>query len=97
MRRTIIKPLITEKFSQLSEEKNQYGFLVDPKATKLNIKNEVQKLYGVKVTSVRTMNYIPKEKNRYTKRNVIPGKTKFTKKAVISVKQGDVIDFYSNL
>lgn len=97
MRRTIIKPLITEKFSQLSEEENQYGFIVDPKANKFSIKNAVQKLYGVNVTKVRTMNYLPKEKNRYTKRNIIPGKTKHYKKAVVSVKEGDYIDFYSNL
>ncbi|PSR05334.1 MAG: 50S ribosomal protein L23 [Bacteroidetes bacterium SW_10_40_5] len=91
------KPIITEKFTQLGEEENQYGFICDPKANKIQIKREVEKLYGVKVNKVRTMVYPPKQKTRYTKTNIIEGKTKRYKKAVVTLKEGNTIDFYSNI
>ena len=93
----IKKPLITEKFSALGEKENKFGFIVDKKATKDEIKREVEKLYGVEVTSVNTMIYLGKPKSRYTKRNIVNGRTRNFKKAVISVKEGQSIDFYSNI
>jgi large subunit ribosomal protein L23 len=93
----IKKPLITEKFSALGETENKYGFIVDKKASKDQIKKEVEKLYSVEVTSVNTMIYLGKPKTRYTKRNIINGRTKSFKKAVVSVKEGQIIDFYSNI
>jgi large subunit ribosomal protein L23 len=95
--RIIIKPLITEKHSGLSEQLNQYGFVVDTKAGKNHIKAEVEKLYGVSVEKVRTMQYKPKQKNRYTKRNVLKGRTNYFKKAIVTLKKDDTIDFYSNI
>lgn len=91
------KPLITEKFSQLGETENKFAFLVDRKATKEQIKGEVEKLFSVKVTAVNTMIYQGKGKSRYTKKNILSGRTKGFKKAVISLKEGDNIDFYSNI
>lgn len=93
----IKKPLITEKFSELSETENKYGFIVDKKSTKEQIKNEVETLYKVKVVAVNTMVYRGNRKTRYTKRNIIEGRTKSFKKAVVTVKDGDHIDFYSNI
>ena len=93
----IKKPLITEKFSALGEKENKFGFIVDKKATKDEIKREVEKLYGVEVTSVNTMIYLVKPKSRYTKSNIVNGRTRNFKKAVISVKEGQSIDFYSNI
>ncbi|MBT3301923.1 MAG: 50S ribosomal protein L23 [Bacteroidetes bacterium] len=93
----IKKPLITEKYSALGESQNKYGFIVDKKASKDQIKYEVEKLYSVEVTSVNTMIYLGKPKTRYTKRNIVNGRTNSFKKAVVSLKEGQIIDFYSNI
>ncbi|MFZ9004243.1 MAG: 50S ribosomal protein L23 [Robiginitalea sp.] len=93
----LIKPIITEKMTSDSELYNRYGFIVDPTANKLQIKESVEAAYGVSVTSVRTMNYGPQRKTRYTKTGIQHGKTNAFKKAIVDVEDGDVIDFYSNL
>ena len=93
----LIKPIITEKMTSDSELYNRYGFIVDPSANKLQIKEAVEAAYGVSVTSVRTMNYGPQRKTRYTKTGVQQGKSNAYKKAIVDVEDGDVIDFYSNL
>ncbi|MGB5666797.1 MAG: 50S ribosomal protein L23 [Maribacter sp.] len=93
----LIKPIITEKMTADSELHNRYGFIVDPKANKIQIKDAVEAAYGVSVKKVRTMNYGPKRKSRYTKTGIQHGKTNAVKKAIIEVVEGDIIDFYSNL
>lgn len=93
----LIKPIITEKMTNESELNNRYGFVVDPRANKIQIKDAVEAAYGVSVTKVRTMNYGPSRKVRYTKTGVQHGKTNAFKKAIVDVEEGDVIDFYSNL
>ncbi|NAS14203.1 50S ribosomal protein L23 [Poritiphilus flavus] len=93
----LIKPIITEKMTADSELYNRYGFIVDPKANKLQIKDAVEATYGVSVKKVRTMNYGPTRRTRYTKTGVQHGKTNAYKKAIVDVEDGDVIDFYSNL
>lgn len=93
----LIKPIITEKMTADSELYNRYGFVVDPKANKLQIKEAVEATYGVSVDKVRTMNYGPSRKSRYTKTGVQHGKTNAFKKAIVDVAEGDSIDFYSNL
>ena len=72
----ILKPVITEKMTDKGEKLNQFGFIVDNSANKLQIKEEVEELYGVQVLSVNTMNYSGKRKSRFTKSGVISGKTK---------------------
>ncbi len=93
----LIKPIITEKMTADSELYNRYGFVVDPKANKLEIKEAVEATYGVSVKKVRTMNYGPTRRTRYTKTGIQQGKTNAFKKAIVDVEEGDVIDFYSNL
>lgn len=93
----LIKPIITEKMTAESELYNRYGFLVDPRANKIEIKEAVETIYGVSVKKVRTMNYGPSRKSRYTKTGVQHGKTNATKKAIVDVAEGDIIDFYSSL
>ncbi len=93
----LIKPIITEKMTAESELRNRYGFEVDPGANKIQIKEAIEAVYGVTVEKVRTMNYGPTRKMRYTKTGVQTGKTKTYKKAIVHVAEGDVIDFYSNL
>ena len=93
----LIKPIITEKMTSDSELYNRYGFIVDPAANKLQIKEAVEAAYGVSVTKVRTMNYGPSRRTRYTKTGLQQGKTNAYKKAIVDVEDGDIIDFYSNL
>ncbi len=93
----LIKPIITEKMTADSELHNRYGFIVDPRANKIQIKDAVEKTYGVSVKKVRTMNYGPARKSRHTKTGVQHGKTNAIKKAIVDVAEGDIIDFYSNL
>ena len=93
----IVKPIITEKMTDKSEKLNQFGFIVEKKANKLQIKSEVEDLYGVEVMSVNTMNYSGKNKSRYTKSGLISGKTKAFKKAIVTLAEGESIDFFSNI
>lgn len=93
----IIKPIITEKMTAQAEEMNRYGFIVDKRANKTQIKKAVQDLYGVKIDSVNTMRYGGKSKSRYTKAGFIQGKSNSYKKAIITLVEGENIDFYSNI
>ncbi|MFX3625895.1 MAG: 50S ribosomal protein L23 [bacterium] len=91
------KPLITEK-SQLATDKHQkYGFVVEKKATKTEIKAEIEKLYGVSVQTVNTMVYAGKAKSKYTKRGVFSGRTPAYKKAFVTLQEGESIDFFENV
>ena len=93
----LIKPIITEKATADAEVFNRYGFVVHPNANKIEIKKAVETVYGVSVTSVRTMNVRPDKRVRYTKTGVQAGKTNAYKKAIVQVAEGDSIDFYANL
>jgi len=93
----IKKPILTEKMMADSEQYNRYGFVVDKKANKLEIKKAIEALYGVDVLAVRTMNYPPKRKTRYTKSGVVKGKTNAYKKAIVQIAEGQSIDFYNNI
>lgn len=93
----IIKPLVTEKMTGITEKLNKFGFIVDSSANKLQIKAEVEALYNVTVVDVNTMVYAGKNKSRYTKSGMVRGRTNRYKKAVVTLKEGDTIDFYSNL
>ena len=93
----LIKPVLTEKMTAQGEELNRYGFLVDVRANKYQIKQAVEAMYNVIVTDVNTTNYKGKVKSRSTKTGVRVGRTNRTKKAYITLKSGDKIDFYSNI
>ena len=93
----IIKPLVTEKMTAITEKLNRFGFIVRPGANKLEIKKEVEALYNVTVVDVNTMKYIGKSKRRYTRSGIIDGRTNAYKKAIVTLKEGDTIDFYSNI
>jgi large subunit ribosomal protein L23 len=93
----LIKPIVTEKMTTLGEDLNRYGFLVHEDANKIQIKQAVEKMYGVSVESVNTMRYGGKMKSRFTKSGIISGKTKSYKKAIITLAEGEIIDFYSNI
>jgi large subunit ribosomal protein L23 len=81
----------------MGEKLNRYGFIVDKKANKLQIIAAIKDLYGVQVAAVNTMNYSGKLKTRYTKTGIISGKTKAVKKAIVTLAEGETIDFFSNI
>ena len=93
----IVKPLVTEKMTAITEKSNRFGFIVRPEANKVEIKKEVEALYNVTVVEVNTMRYSGKNKSRYTRSGLINGRTNAFKKAIVTLKEGDTIDFYSNI
>ena len=93
----IRKPVITEKMTDQSEQYNRFAFVVDRKANKIEIKKAVEEMYDVAVDSVRTMVCIGKKRVRGTKSGMIVGKTSTYKKAIVTLTEGDSIDFYSNI
>ena len=93
----LIKPIVTEKLTAQGEKLNRYGFVVDRDANKLQIKDAVEKAYGVSVADVNTVNYHGKRKQRYTKAGLLPGRMTHYKKAYVTLAGEDKIDFYANI
>lgn len=91
------KPVLTEKVAVLTEKLNRFVFVVDKNANKIQIKDAIQKMYGVTVESVNTMRYSGKVKSRGTKRGFVAGRTPSFKKAVVTVAKGETIDFYGTV
>ena len=82
---------ITEK------QNNRFGFIVRPEANKIEIRKEVEAKFNVSVVDVNTMKYAGKRKQRYTRGGVVKGRRNAFKKAIVTLKEGDTIDFYSNI
>ena len=97
MKVLIKKAIITEKATSLSEHQNSYTFEVALSANKLEIKNTIEKMYDVEITSVRTLNYGGgKSSMKYTNKGIVQQKSKKWKKAIVTVADGQMIDLYSN-
>ncbi|HHZ81819.1 MAG TPA: 50S ribosomal protein L23 [Flavobacteriales bacterium] len=97
MKEILIKPLITEKMSADTDKTNSYGFVVALGANKIEIKKAIEQEYNVSVTSVRTLRVDGKAKQRFTKTGVVKGRTNSYKKALVSIAEGENIDFYDNI
>ncbi len=96
MKNVLQKPLITEKLSQLQIE-GKYSFKVALKATKPQIKQAVRERYpDVKVGKVNTMIMPSKPKGQFTRAGYIEGRAKVWKKAIVTLKEGE-IDFFSEI
>lgn len=93
----LIRPVVTEKVNRLTERLGRYGFLVARDANRIEIARAVEEYYGVTVLSVNTMNYQGKRRSRYTKSGFLRGRTNAYKKAIVTLKAGDTIDFFSNI
>ncbi len=93
----LIKPLVTEKMTIQGEKLNRYGFVVDRRANKLEIKKAVEEMYGVTVKEVNTVNYHGKRKSRFTKAGLLTGRSNHFKKAIVTLAGEDKIDFYSSI
>jgi len=90
-RDVILRPIVSEKSYNLIDE-GKYTFEVDPRSNKTEIKQAVESIFKVKVSSVNTMNRVGKE--RKTRFGI--GKRKDTKRAIITLKSG-TIDLFSNI
>ena len=97
MKNVIIKPLLTEKTSALTDKLGRFAFLVDRKANKIEIRKAIEKAYSVAVTDVNTANHPGKVKTRMTKSSMAVGRTNATKKAYITLAAGETIDIYANI
>ena len=97
MSQILIKPLITEKMTADTEKNNAFGFIVAEGANKVEIRKAVEKEYGVTVSSVRTLRVDGKSRQRFTKAGTIKGRTVGYKKAIVSLAEGEMIDFYENI
>lgn len=94
----IIRPLVTEKMTAITDKQNnKFGFIVRPKANKIEIQKEIEAKYNVNVVSVNTIKYAGKRKSRYTRAGVIKGQQNAYKKAIVTLKDGETIDFFSNI
>ena len=93
----LIKPIITEKADRLSENLNQYTFLVNRKVNKIEIKKAVEEWYNVEVNSVNTMVMPGKSKTRNTKSGIQRGRTGSFKKAIVTLAEGEEIDLFGDI
>ncbi len=93
----LLKPIVTEKMTKDGDKFNRYGFVVARSANKIQIRKAVEELYGVTVESVNTIRYGGKVKTRNTRSGLLVGKSAAFKKAVVTLAEGNTIDFYSNI
>ena len=93
----LIKPIISEKMQAVAEKYNRYGFIVDRKATKTQIKFAIEDVYGVRVDRINTLVQREKATARNTKAGVIHGQKNTVKKAIVFVNKEDKIDIYSSI
>ncbi len=96
-RHILIKPIISEKAESLSDREQQYSFVVDKGANKIQIRKAVEQMYNVGVKSVNTMIMPGKAKKRYTRAGVQSGKISAYKKAIVTLTEGDEIDFFGDI
>ena len=97
MRKVLIRPLITEKMTEITEKENKYGFIVGYEANKIEIAKTVKEKFGVDVVSVNTIKYKGKVKTQFTKKGRFVGKTPKFKKAIVEVKDGQTIDLFGEV
>lgn len=91
------KPILTEKATLLTEKNNRFTFRVNHKANKIQIKQAIEKMYGITIVALNTMVVAGKAKSRNTKAGLVTGRTPKYKKAIVTLKEGQTIDYYSNI
>jgi large subunit ribosomal protein L23 len=90
LHRTVVRPIVTEKTSAAYQAKGEYSFEVAPDANKQAIRSAIEKLFGVKVTGVWTMNV--RGKPRRVGQSI--GNRPNWKKAIVTLREGDKIDVF---
>ena len=97
MSNILIKPIVTEKSTKLGEKFHRYAFRVEKDANRLQIKKAIEAAYNVKVEDVNTATLPGKMKVRQTKQGVARGMKASYKKAYVTLKEGQEIDFYGTV
>ena len=92
MHEILIRPLITEKMTNLTADRGQYGFLVNPKSNKIEIARSIEKKFNVHVINVRTIKHHGKTKTQFRKSGRFVGRTPKYKKAIVTLKEGETIE-----
>ncbi|GAB4292827.1 MAG: 50S ribosomal protein L23 [Ignavibacteriaceae bacterium] len=94
MHQILIKPLITEKMTNLTADQAKYGFIVNPDANKIQIAKAIEEKFDVNVVSVKTINHSGKSKTQFRKSGRFTGKTPKFKKAIVTLKKGETIELF---
>ncbi len=98
MHQILIKPLITEKMTNISQNNSgKYGFVVNPKSNKIQIAKAIEEKFKVHVIDVKTFNYKGKTKTQFRKSGRFSGKTSGFKKAIITLKEGESIELFEEV
>lgn len=97
MHNILIRPLITEKMTNISADSGKYGFIVNPKSNKIEIARAIEKKFNVHVTSVKTINHAGKKKTQFRKSGRFTGKTPAFKKAIVTLKEGETIELFEQV
>jgi len=97
MRNVLIRPLITEKMTEISESEGKYGFVVDYHANKIQIARAIKEKFEVDVESINTIKHKGKMRTQFTKRGRFTGKTPRFKKAIVKLKEGQTIDIFGEV
>jgi large subunit ribosomal protein L23 len=97
MKEILIKPLITEKMTNLTADQGKYGFIVNKDSSKIEIAKEIEKKFNVHVLKVRTINRAGKTKTQFRKSGKFTGKTASYKKAIVTLKKGETIELFEQV
>lgn len=97
MKQVLVKPMITEKSENISETQNKYTFVVDRKANKIEIRKAIEAEYSVTVDAVNTLVMPGKSKVRNTRSGLQRGRKSSYKKAIVTLAEGEEIDFFGDL
>ncbi len=97
MHNVVIRPLLTEKMTGLTEKKSQYGFVVDINANKIEIAKAIEEKFNVEVVAVNTIKRKGKTKTQFTRKGRFSGRTPRIKKAIITLKEGQTIDLFEQV
>lgn len=97
MHNVLIRPLVTEKMTAISETGSRYGFIVHINANKIEIAKAIKEKFEVDVVSVNTIRYKGKSRSQFTRRGRFTGKTPRYKKALVTVKEGQTIDIFGEV
>lgn len=97
MHNILIRPLLTEKVTDLTERENKFGFVVNINANKVEIAKAIKLKFDVDVVAVNTIRHKGKSKTQFTKRGRFSGRTPKFKKAIITLKEGQTIDLFTEV
>ena len=97
MRHILIRPLVTEKMTAMTEREKKYGFVVEVNANKIEIAKAIEQKFNVDVVTVKTIKYKGKEKTQFTKRGRFTGRSPQFKKAIVTLKEDQTIDIFGEV